>query len=187
MSSQTALDNSFSILSESTDKDIYLPLWIETFRLRLDPLLDKLSNVVAKNRRRKRFLKSLKNPLIWNIYTNTNINCLTTCRGIIHSIYCNKKYIPFLTFNQVTAGFRQSSPNYECGEDIRKWRDVARFASSEFKRYPKPISRLRQAACDGRWVSYYYRHSWKFREKWRPDSPSTFTRKGKNSSKLRMI
>ena len=53
MSSQTALDNSFSILSESTDKDIYLPLWIETFRLRLDPLLDNLSNVVAKNRRKK--------------------------------------------------------------------------------------------------------------------------------------
>ena len=63
MSSQTALDNSFSILSESTDKDIYLPLWIETFRLRLDPLLDNLSNVVAKNRK-KRLLKSLKNPLI---------------------------------------------------------------------------------------------------------------------------
>ena len=53
MSSQTALDNSFSILSESTDKDIYLPLWIETFRLRLDPLLDNLSNVVAKNRKTK--------------------------------------------------------------------------------------------------------------------------------------
>ena len=64
MSSQTALDNSFSILSESTDKDIYLPLWIETFRLRLDPLLDNLSNVVAKNRKKKRLLKSLKNPLI---------------------------------------------------------------------------------------------------------------------------
>ena len=64
MSSQTALDNSFSILSESTDKDIYLPLWIETFRLRLDQLLDNLSNVVAKNRRKKSLLKSLKNPLI---------------------------------------------------------------------------------------------------------------------------
>ena len=64
MNSQTALDNSFSILSESTDKDIYLPLWIETFRLRLDLLLDNLSNVVAKNRRKKRLLKNLKNPLI---------------------------------------------------------------------------------------------------------------------------
>ena len=53
MSSQTALDNSFSILSESTDKDIYLPLWIETFRLRLDPLLDNLSNVVAKNKNKR--------------------------------------------------------------------------------------------------------------------------------------
>ena len=63
MSSQTALDNSFSILSESTDKDIYLPLWIEIFRLRLDSLLDNLSNVVAKNRQ-KGLLKSLKNPLI---------------------------------------------------------------------------------------------------------------------------
>ena len=63
MSRQTALDNSFSILSESTDKDIYLPLWIETFTLRLDPLLDNLSNVVAKNRT-KRLLKSLKNQLI---------------------------------------------------------------------------------------------------------------------------
>ena len=63
MSSQTALDNSFSILSESTDKDIYLPLWIETFRLRLEQLLDNLSNVVAKNRQ-KGLLKSLKNPLI---------------------------------------------------------------------------------------------------------------------------
>ena len=52
MSSQTALDNSFSILSESTDKDIHLPLWIETFRLRLDQLLDNLSNVVAKNRKK---------------------------------------------------------------------------------------------------------------------------------------
>ena len=51
MSSQTALDNSFSILSESTDKDIYLPLWIEAFRLRLDQLLDNLSTVVAKNRK----------------------------------------------------------------------------------------------------------------------------------------
>ena len=64
MSSQTALDNSFSILSESTDKDIYLPLWIETFRLRLDPLLDNLSNVVAKNRKKKRLLKDLKILLI---------------------------------------------------------------------------------------------------------------------------
>ena len=87
----------------------------------------------------------------------------------------------------MTAGFRQSSPKYECGKDIRQWRDVAGFASSEFKRYPEPVSRLRQAACDGRWVSYYYRHRWKFREKWRADSPSTFTRKGKNSSKLGTI
>ena len=63
MSSQTALDNSFSILSESTDKDIYLPLWIETFRLRLDPLLDNLSNVVAKNRKKRiveKFEESVK-------------------------------------------------------------------------------------------------------------------------------
>ena len=53
MSSQTALDNSFSILSESTDKDIYLPLWIETFTLRLDPLLDNLSNVVLQKVEKK--------------------------------------------------------------------------------------------------------------------------------------
>ena len=42
-----------SILSEPADKDIYLPLWIETFRLRLEQLLDNLSNVVAKSRKKE--------------------------------------------------------------------------------------------------------------------------------------
>ena len=53
INSQTAFDNSFSILSEPADKEIYLPLWIETFRLRLEQLLDNLSNVVAKNRKKR--------------------------------------------------------------------------------------------------------------------------------------
>ena len=42
-----------SILSEPADKDIYAPLWIETFRLRLEQLLDNLSNVVAKSRKKE--------------------------------------------------------------------------------------------------------------------------------------
>jgi len=53
INSQTALDKYFSILSEPADKDIYLPLWIETFRLRLEQLLDNLSNIVAKNRKKR--------------------------------------------------------------------------------------------------------------------------------------
>ena len=109
INSQTALDNSFSILSEPADKDIYLPLWIETFRLGLDQLLDNLSYVVAKNRKMKRdcwkfkesvdlkYLHKYQYQLLNYLFSiaKWRITFFNQRSSLIHNFYIDKKYIQF--------------------------------------------------------------------------------------------